>query len=232
MKILALGDIHGRNIWKDIYKLEKPDLTIFLGDYVSTHDPYMTSQQQIDVLKDILSFKEENLDKVILLRGNHDLNGLGYNWAICSGEDYLVKQTMMREDFKKRFLSLTQWIYIYNDIVFSHAGVSQVWLDMNNLTLEEINNQEPSDIFGFCPSSLYDINGTSETQPPTWIRPEVLCNCNIEDYDQVVGHTPVRNVCKTFHFTKGKRAIWLCDSLEYGNYLVIEDNTFYPKSLK
>ena len=107
----------------------------------------------------------------------------------------------------------------------------QVWLDKNSLTLEEVNNQEPTKIFGFCPSSLYDIDGTSETQPPTWIRPEVLRNCNIEGYTQVVGHTPVRKVCE-ITFTKGNRSIWVCDALEYGNYLVIEDNTFIPKSLK
>lgn len=38
MKILILGDIHGRTIWKQIIENENPDKIIFLGDYVSTHE--------------------------------------------------------------------------------------------------------------------------------------------------------------------------------------------------
>ena len=70
MKILALGDTHGRTIWKDIIEKENPDKVIFLGDYVSTHDN-ISSTQQLNNLEDILAYKEDNLDKVILLRGNH-----------------------------------------------------------------------------------------------------------------------------------------------------------------
>ena len=70
MKTLVLGDLHGRTIWKDIIEKENPDKIIFLGDYVSTHDD-ISGIQQIDNLEDILTYKENNLDKVILLRGNH-----------------------------------------------------------------------------------------------------------------------------------------------------------------
>ena len=54
VKTLVLGDIHGRTIWKDIIEHEQPDLTIFLGDYVSTHDYGVTEQSQIDNLENIL----------------------------------------------------------------------------------------------------------------------------------------------------------------------------------
>lgn len=30
--------------------------------------------------------------------------------------------------------------------------------------------------------------------------------------------------------TKGKQTIWLCDSLGFNNYLVIEDGEFKPKT--
>ena len=72
MKTLVLGDIHGKTVWKDIIDSENPDKIIFLGDYVSTHDK-ISSSQQIDNLENILSYKEDNLDKVILLRGNHKI---------------------------------------------------------------------------------------------------------------------------------------------------------------
>ena len=73
MKTLVLGDIHGRTIWKDIIEKENPDKIIFLGDYVSTHEG-ISSDQQIEELYAILDYKDNNPDKVILLRGNHKIN--------------------------------------------------------------------------------------------------------------------------------------------------------------
>lgn len=69
-RYLVIGDIHGRSIWKDIIEKENPDKIIFLGDYVSTHEN-ISAKQQLFNLEDILNYKRENSDKVILLRGNH-----------------------------------------------------------------------------------------------------------------------------------------------------------------
>ena len=104
-KILVLGDIHGRTCWADIIKKENPDKIIFLGDYVSTHEN-ISSDQQCSNLEDILNYKEANLDKVILLRGNHDLEALGYSWAECSGHSRSVSRYMI--SIKDRFLANTQ----------------------------------------------------------------------------------------------------------------------------
>jgi metallophosphoesterase superfamily enzyme len=71
--IVVLGDIHGRTIWKKILEIEHPDKVIFLGDYVTTHYG-ISSETQIENLKEILTYKENNPDKVILLRGNHKIN--------------------------------------------------------------------------------------------------------------------------------------------------------------
>ncbi len=233
MKILVLGDIHGRHIWRDIIKKEKPDKVIFLGDYVTTHED-IPSDQQCSNLEDILNYKKENPDKVILLRGNHDLQELGYSWAECSGFDRYVYKYMSYPDIKDRFLKLTQWVYIDDDlkIIFSHAGVSQVWMDNSGIDdVHKINDLEPSELFGFISDNYFDMCGTSKTQPPVWIRPETLCECNVIGYDQVVGHTPQRKSHKVIECTKGKHNIWLCDSLGNYNYLVIEDGEFIPKSL-
>lgn len=234
MKTLVLGDIHGRTIWKDIIDSENPDKIIFLGDYVSTHDK-ISSSQQIDNLENILTYKEDNLDKVILLRGNHCDQHLGYYWAECSGLDRKVLNYMSEKSFKERFLSLTQWVYVDKELrtVFSHAGISEVWL--SNLFIEkgiesidDINKIEPCELFGFLPNKLSDYYGTSVTQPLTWIRPQTLVKCNIEGYTQVVGHTPFKNIINI----KGdnNEDIWLCDCLDNNQYLVIEDKVFIPKT--
>lgn len=252
MKIVVLGDIHGRLIWSDIIEKENPDRVIFLGDYVTTHDK-VSAEQQLSNLEDILNYKEENPDKVILLRGNHDIQHLGYYWAQCSGWNGKVWGTMSQPEFKNRFLNLTQWIYIDNDLktIFSHAGISKVWLKSvekhiiskqgaqyddgtidEEILLASINNIEPCELFGFTPSWGGDCYGNSTTQPPTWIRPETLCTCNIREWDQVVGHTPVRmSIVNIGKVESIKEKIWLCDALGINQYLVIEDNEFTPKSL-
>ena len=142
---------------------------------------------------------------------------------------------MSESNFKERFLKLTQWVHIDDElkVIFSHAGISRVWMDNSKISdVNEINNLEPTELFGFTPDSPYDYYGDSVTQPPTWIRPTSLCKCNISGWDQVVGHTPVRkDIVNIKKITKENRNIWLCDALELSKYLIIENETFIPSIL-
>lgn len=233
-KILVLGDTHGRPFWKEIIEKENPDKIIFLGDYVSTHEG-ISAEQQLSNLEEILTYKENNPDKVILLRGNHDTQHLGYYWAECSGWDGQVWGAMSQSEFKERFLKLTQWVYIDEELktIFSHAGVSDVWMKNSEIdSVHDINSLEPSELFGFTPNYYGDCYGDSETQPPVWIRPQALCKCNVKGWDQVVGHTPVRTIINVGKSAKGKQNIWLCDALGVKQYLVIDNNEFQPKTFE
>jgi len=79
MKILAIGDIHGRDFWKSPVKryLKKVDKVVFLGDYF---DPYedegvdYTFKGTMDNFNEIVQLKRDNPDKVILLLGNHNFS--------------------------------------------------------------------------------------------------------------------------------------------------------------
>lgn len=237
MKILVLGDIHGRGCWEPIIEKENPDLTIFLGDYVSTHG-LITEKQQIDNLERILQYKENNSDKVILLRGNHDCESL-YYWGECFPATGPVVKSYMAKN-EERFLNNTQWIYLYKNICFSHAGVSSVWMKQKNLTrLEEINDLEPSEKFAFTPCKMSDYSGISVTQPPTWIRPYTLIDCAYKGYIYVVGHTNTgslqnyKNEYIKTGFSKQQDLdkladIWCCDTLPK-EYLIIKDDKFIVK---
>ena len=231
MKLLVLGDNHGRPQWEEIIKKEQPDLTIFLGDYVSSHES-IDSASQITNLEKILQYKESHMDSVILLRGNHDTQHLGYSWAECSGYFPHVGEYLMKN--KDRFLLLTQWIYIYNDIIFSHAGISTEWLKVANISsIEEINNIEPDNRFGFWPCKMSDFYGISPTQPCTWIRPQTLVEYMPEGITQVVGHSPVKVICNVGIEAREKYNIkcpdlWCCDALPE-QYLIIEDGKFIVK---
>ena len=254
MKTLVLGDIHGRTCWWDIIQAENPDKIIFLGDYVSTHDPEVCADQQCANLEDILNFKEGFGDNCILLRGNHDMQHLGYSWAECSGLDRNVQRWMT--GIRDRFLKLTQWVHVDGDIVYSHAGVSEVW--MKNVGLDnvlDINKLEPSEKFGFWPCKLSDYSGDSATQPPTWIRPWTLLMNSFGKYTYIVGHTftsyhspRVYNVkdetikgykasylyddndkdCqRTIEEYKRVNEVWVADALPR-EYIIVEDGEVVP----
>ena len=38
MKLVAIGDIHGRDIWKQIVETEQPNTVVFVGDYFDSFD--------------------------------------------------------------------------------------------------------------------------------------------------------------------------------------------------
>lgn len=255
MKIIVFGDIHGRDIWKEIAAEEyDADRFVFLGDYVSSHDRRLmhNDEAQINNLKDILDFAEfENAmtpGRVILLRGNHDMQHLGYHWAECSGINWHVQDAMMK--MRERFLNNTQWVYVEGNIVYSHAGISERWMQDNKLTnVNQINDLEPSEKFGFTPCKLSDYCGDSVTQPPTWIRPWALFGNAFGDYTYIVGHTtepritfmkdasmkqykesyfddmfpPDPNVIKQI---EESNEIIICDTLGSGEYLIVEDGNF------
>lgn len=233
MKIVVFGDIHGRPFWRDIIEKENPDKVIFLGDYVSTHEDY-TGDQQFSNLVDILDEKGVWGDNMILLRGNHDMQHLGYSWAECSGLYKSVSYYMATLDFKPGFLAKTKWIHIEEingeNYIFSHAGISGTWLEYSNIKdINKINECDPDERFGFSPCYFSDHNGISPTQPCTWIRPQILLSVGVEGYNQVVGHTPIKEITK-FKMENNKD-LWLCDNLGEKEYLVIEDGEFKTNKL-
>lgn len=235
MKILVLGDVHSRSEVFEILnrEIDQVDLVIFLGDFVSTH-ARVTEEEQIRVCNELWKIKEENPEKFIILRSNHDCQHAGYYWAQCSG--YFPEVGKWFEKNKDRWLKNTQWIYLHNNLLFSHAGVSAIWMENNQInSVEEINDLEPSEIFGFTPEGWWDTYGQSKTQPPTWIRPESLCKCAVKKYTHIVGHTPVYHICNISAELRGKSVspkcpdIWCVDCLP-DEYLIIEDENFIVKT--
>ena len=243
MKTLLFGNIHCMTFWKDILEREKPDRVIFLGDYVSTHER-ITAEQQIENMDAILKLKESsvpNVDpEIILLRGNHDIQHLTHDTSTCA---YFPEVGNWMCENKTRFMNNTQWLFEdENGIIYSHAGVSETWMNHNDFeTLDEINECSHFMFFEFTPCKISDYYGDSETQPPTWIRPSTLLSCGLKDKTFVVGHTAYKfgiadlyektrelfpEVFETF---KDRNVhIWTCDALPR-QYLVVEDGQFIVK---
>ncbi len=227
MKTIILGDIHGRTCWKDIIAKEKPDFTIFLGDYITSHEN-ISDEIQINNLLEILNYKELNPKSCILLRGNHDLQCLFGNsglWACYPEPSRKLLSICSSEEFRNRFLSNTQWIYITDNIIYSHAGISKTWLNDTGKTLDKINTIPPDEnLFGFRPDSIFDNSGDSKTQGCIWIRPQSLAEDAIYGYIQVVGHSTVHTITNIKKLVPSlENSIWLCDNLP-NEYLIKENN--------
>ena len=188
MRTLVLGDIHGHDSWKAIVENEEYDNVVFLGDYL---DAFRVKPEDIaDNLLDIIKFKEKMGDKCRLCYGNHDHSY--WNDERCSGYNWHGRHLYMpllEDMFNENMMDL---VYIQDDIIFSHAGVSDYWL--NKVTMlddvREVNFDSVTlDSLNWNMLTGYDGYGNTISQSPIWVRPQSLLKSKVDGYCQIVGHT-------------------------------------------
>lgn len=131
MKILVIPDIHGnytaalQNI-KD--HKDEVDKVVWLGDGVDDFNEDLNGKTMIDGLNKLIEFKNNEPNKFELLLGNHDLSYLAQtrNGECVSGHHYEYAD-MYKKIFEDN-IDKFNIIYRVDNILFSHAGVSQQWL--------------------------------------------------------------------------------------------------------
>lgn len=232
MSLIALGDIHGRDIWKEIVKKESgAEKIVFIGDYFDSHER-ITTEKQIVNFQEIVDFAKENKDRVVLIIGNHDFHYLdacrmpysGYQGTYDKEIGELLKNAIADE--------LMQMCFVKDDVCFTHAGVTQSWckaneIDQGNLEVS-INKlfEERPEAFDFTPGARREPTGDEITQTPIWVRPRSLRKDRIENYRQVVGHTIQPQLT-------ADQEIALIDTLgTSGEYLEVREGEFGTKALK
>lgn len=232
MKLIALGDIHGRSIWKDIINLEKDAKKIvFIGDYFDSHHNGYSGNRQIENFKDIIAFKEANPDKVVTLTGNHDyhyIRGIGETYSGYQAGYSLDIGEVVEKAIQDGHLQIC---YKYDKFFFSHAGLTKTWvktvLAPNNINplVDEVMVQHLNDylkfqprVFGFSMGDNFSRSGNDITQGPIWVRPQSLVKDMIEEIVCVVGHTSVKELT----ILENENLI-LIDCLAERQYLIIED---------
>jgi len=140
MKLVALGDTHGRVLWKEIITKEEAtaDKIIFIGDYFDTHGGGISGNKQLVNFKDILAFKRANPEKVVMLTGNHD-----FHYMRGIGENYSGYQAGYAIDFAEAIHDALsddslQMCYKHDNFVFTHAGITKTWATANEIDLENL----------------------------------------------------------------------------------------------
>lgn len=211
MKVVTIGDIHGRSYWKEVIKNELDfDVLVFIGDYWDSFD--ISFEHQMHNFNEIIKFKEgieltSSNKQVILLIGNHDWHYLPYiEDTHTSGyqTQYAFKiKELMRENHNHFIMA-----YENDGYLFSHAGISEKFLNATypDWALDNIV-QDVNDLFKHKPNAFGligpDPYGRNTHDTPIWIRPKSLMNANADSeisrkYTQVFGHTALPNVQK-FH---------------------------------
>jgi len=201
MRIITVGDIHGKSIWKEI-KPEKYDKIIFIGDYV---DAFKYSDGEILYnLNNIIRFKEENSNKVVLLLGNHDIQYMfSYNKYGCSGYRHEMYPTLhiLFNEKKNLFLPYYYLKSKSGQYLWTHAGIHEGWYTQYYLpqylkkyelqdwpieeTLLEAFYKEERTLFqvGHLRGGFEDVGGIF------WADMRLTSKDPLKNYHQIVGHT-------------------------------------------
>jgi predicted phosphodiesterase len=202
--ILCIGDIHGRNFWKKAVEenMDKVDRIIFLGDYL---DPYpwesITRKEAISNFQEIIDFKSENRDKVVLFVGNHDL-------AYIDKKNYIVRSrydSSNARHIEEMFRSHRSFFQLAHEeligdkrYLFTHAGLQIGWYKkheklIGELTVNGMNHllDIPSGIKALCEAS-WSRGGWDQFGSIVW-NDVTDCGSHVNDelpWDrQVFGHS-------------------------------------------
>jgi hypothetical protein len=253
-KTVILGDTHGRSNWKLAVHQENPDRVIFIGDYFDSFE--LSGVEQIHNFKEIIDYKETSFTndgkdnqrktEVVLLIGNHDHHyfpEIGYTGT--SGYQNRIAPSITKViDENRHHL---QMAYGFGEFLFTHAGVSPVFMDQvfgeNDWSVESVV-VDLNELFRYKPKAFefngFDAYGDNTTQTPIWIRPRSLMSANKKhkkslrkDYIQIVGHTGMKriDIDGSDKFTGGR--YYFIDTMETsGDYLVIQDNNINVNSVK
>lgn len=140
MKILVIPDVHGRKFWRKAVSdnVDKVDKVIFLGDYLDPYpqeirdnpgsmecDSFDGAKSLLSMLEDIVSLKKSDPNKYILLLGNHSDSYVQSKFAAASRTDY--KNWEKYHKFFSQNLDLFNFVWVENDVIFSHAGINEEW---------------------------------------------------------------------------------------------------------
>ena len=216
--IIVIGDVHGQTSWQQIVEKHPEFKFVFLGDYLDPYQLY-SNEEVLDNFKRIINFKRANPEDVVLLLGNHDVHY--FCEKACIGTRFSLE---LMTDIEELFIEnedCFQCAFGYDNMLFTHAGVSQPWFeeqfcgDIHGNIAEQLTRRADD-------TSLYDCGkarGGKQTYGGIfWADKEELNNLP-PHVIQIVGHTRVPEItCRQ----EVDSAVYFCDCLWQEKYMLIE----------
>ena len=233
-KTILLGDTHGRGVWKDIIEKEKPTRVVFIGDYFDSYD-FSGARQRMNFIE-IIDFKEHNPEvEVIMLIGNHDHHYFPYIGDTGTSGYQKGSEAMLIGEILREQGHHLQMAYQLDDILCTHAGVTETWLEKagyeTGIIAEYINDvwkHKPMEFAFKSYDMRSDPTGNNIWQSPIWVRPRSLMADSQKfkkDFIQVVGHTGQSCIDIKGKSTGGR--YFFIDTLGHsGEYLIYENKKF------
>ena len=220
-KILIVADLHGDlNALYSALRIRSDlgcDTVIFLGDYIDR------GPASLDVLEKVFSLKIAEPDKIILLRGNHELKETNRFEKLFEDLEY-------NEDLYARinrvFDKMPVGAVISNKIFCVHGGIP------GPVKLSEISKEDAYPYVWNDPSEIDGINQSIRGLGMRTFGEDVFDEfLRINGLERMVrGHSVVEG---GFKWWFGGRLLSLCSSVEWGGsgvVGVVEDENIYVQN--
>lgn len=203
MKIITIGDVHGRPYWKNIDP-KKYDKIIFTGDFVDSY--IYTNEEILENLMAIIELKKDFSEKIVLILGNHDLHYMwDYKTFGCSG--YRPELYHDLHDLFNDNRNLFQVAFQIGNHIWTHAGISKGWYKFNQEVIEGYTDKfdcktiaEVLNIILWTKDNyiLHQVSdfrgGVYQYGGVTWADRKETMNGYLPGYHQYVGHTPINEI--------------------------------------
>ena len=204
-----IGDVHGRHHWQSVVKnwLNHADLIVFLGDYLDTHDPRMTTGRIDANFRAIIKLKRQYPDKIRLHLGNHDFYYF-YNNPLFIGSGYREDAADNWHELLQKNANLFRFASRFDQTLASHAGLTNWWMGQFQEAYEK-KMRKPlamDDLVSTLNASLKTVSpdlftsliatvglrrgGFSPSGGPIWCDQRELQADPLVGFNQTVGHTP------------------------------------------
>ena len=222
-KILVIPDIHGSDVWKRITKrIDGYNKFIFLGDYMDSFDDEQAKNAPNN-LREIIEFKKQHDDKVILLVGNHDYQYINQN-VRCSGyrkEIATVTKTIFDDNINE-----FKVFYKIGNILFSHAGFTADYVKEYNYVKDIIEDMDTISVNRY-PDHIWTSSrsrgGLAKRGSCLWADWDEYKNDYVMgdtlEFNQIFGHTSGNSV-RTL--TNGKVSLYCLDTLAFTPNIVYD----------
>lgn len=238
---LYCGDLHGRiyafEKAAEQFEKEKLDILCLIGDYVDSK--YYTSVEIKHLLEHVIQYKRDNMDRVILLLGNHDwqyMYGVEYR---CSGYRPEMKDDLYKlfndnkELFKVAWRNgdymathgglLSEWVYRYSNRLDYYADKFNIdRVNDIDLLLNAISETPDRWILATIP----DIRGGGHSSigGPIWADKSEIQNKNkascLHKYVHIVGHSRVDKI-ETYEHKGGPITVFIDCLSESDQFLIL-----------